>query len=248
MANANYQFIERKLPVGFYDKLDPSLLEFFCLVRGSQNVMVTDKGVIAKRKGYTLFGQDSQDTLPINSSYTWTVRNKEVTMRAYNLGLEAYYNGEYHPILPNQTQNINWQRTFGKMRFANWWDKTEGRDRLLFVNGHETIQQWTGGMTEIASWTSTTVTKKYAKQSSASNNFVFTAINRTLTQTDTDFITLGFEQGQTISITGSLYNDGIYTLDTVTTTTINKDWSIHAVPRPFPHLEHSSSGIHIIKC
>lgn len=214
MKTANFDFVERKLPSGYHDKLDDSLLDFYCLTRGSQNVLINDEGKVVKRKGYTRFGQAGSISQGVKSSKTWrTSTNTEITMRSIYDKFQAYYGGEYKTIYSGFKSKF-------KLRYDLWWDKTESKDKLLFVNGEATIKAWTGGMTEIASWTSTTVTKKYAKQSSPTNNFVFDATNKTLTQTDTDFITLGFTEGAKVSVSGSTNNNAIFTIKTVTASVI----------------------------
>lgn len=210
MTTANYDFLERKLPNGYHDKLDDSLLDFYCLTRGTQNVLINDEGKIVRRKGYTLFGQAGSLSQGVKSSKTWkTSTLGEITFRSVYDALEVYYGGQYRAIHTGIKTNF-------KMRYDIWWDKTEGKDKLLFVNGEATIKSWTGGMTEIASWTSTTVTKKYAKQSSASNNFVFNSATKTLTQTNTDFVTLGFVVGGKVSVSGTTNNNAVFTIKTLT--------------------------------
>ena len=215
MSQANYNFLERKLPQGYHDKLDDSLLDFYALVRGSQNVLINDEGKVVKRKGYTIFGQAGTLKQGVKASKTWkTSTNTEITMRGVYDAFQVFYNGQYRSIATGYKTNY-------KFRYDLWWDKTEGKDKLLFVNGETTIKSWTGGMTEIASWTSTTVSKKYAKQSSLANSFVFDATNKTLTQAlDTDFITLGFVVGNKVSVSGSVNNNAVFTIKTVTASVI----------------------------
>lgn len=214
MSKANTNFLERKIPQGYQDKLDDSLLDFYCLVRGSQNVLINDEGKVVKRKGYTLFGQSGAVSQGVKSSKTWkTSSNSEITLRSIYDALQVMYNGQYRTILSGFKTN-------SKFRYDFWWDRTEGKDKLLMVNGETTIKSWSGGMTELASWTSTTISKKYAKQSSITDPFIFDATNKTLTQSDTDFITLGFTEGAKISVTGSASNNGIFTIKTVTASVI----------------------------
>jgi len=144
-----------------------------------------------------------------NNQVTLTGVTRNINPQPPHDALEVYYGGLYRAIHTGVKTNF-------KMRYDIWWDKTEGKDKLLFVNGEATIKSWTGGMTEIASWTSTTVTKKYAKQSSASNNFVFNSATKTLTQTNTDFVTLGFVVGGKVSVSGTTNNNAVFTVKTLT--------------------------------
>ena len=206
MSQANYNFAERITPQSYQDKLDDSLLNFYCLVQGSQNVLINDEGKIVKRKGYTRFGQTGTLTQGVKSAGTWkTSSNTEITWRGVYNRFQAFYEGAYRDIAVGYKTNY-------KFRTDSWWDRTEGKDKFLFVNGETTIKSWTGGMTEIASWTATTITKKYAKESAVANSFVFNAANKTLTQISADFLTLGFKVDDKVSVTGSVNNNAVYTI------------------------------------
>lgn len=202
-------------PSGFHDKLDPSLLNVYGLTRGSYNTLINDRGNIAKRKGYTLFGQEGSQSTGTKSAWTWeNSTNQEIPLRTRYDALQVLYNDEWVDVLTGLKSNY-------KLRFGMWWDKTELKDVLLAVNSSTVIYSWTGGITEIASWTSTTLSKKYAKAASVGNTFTFSAAARTIVQsTDTDFITLGFVTGDVIRVIGTVSNNGIYTISSVTTTTI----------------------------
>lgn len=200
---------------GFYDKLDPSLLSVYGLVRGSYNVLINDRGNIAKRKGYTLFGSAGTLSSGTKSAWRWqTNSNRAILIRTRYDAMQAYYNGSYRDVLTGLKSKY-------KMRFDAWWDKTELKDRLLAVNGGTAIYHWTGGMTEIASWTVNSVTKKYTKNASGGNSFTFSATGLTITQsTGTDFITLGFVVGDVIRVLGTTNNNGTYTISAVTASVI----------------------------
>ena len=202
-------------PSGFYDKLDPSVLNVYGLVRGSYNMVINDRGNMAKRKGYTLFGSAGTLSSGTKSATRWqTNSNRSILIRTRYDAMQAYYNGSYRDVLTGLKSKY-------KMRFDAWWDKTELKDRLLAVNGGTVIYHWTGGMTEIASWTVNSVTKKYTKNASGGNSFTFSASGKTIIQsTGTDFVTLGFVAGDVIRVLGTTNNDGTYTISTVTTNTI----------------------------
>lgn len=206
----NYKFLERKLPDGYHDRLDDSLLAMFALVSGSHDVLINDEGKVVKRKGYQLFGQSGTSKKGVKTCYTWqTSTNTEITLRGVYDSIQAEYGGTYRTIASGY-------KTYYKFRYSPWWDKNEAKDKLLFVNGEATIKSWTGGMTEIASWTSTTISKKYAKESAIANSFVFNATTKTLTQTATDFVTLGFKMDDYVSVTGSVNNNAVFKIRTVT--------------------------------
>lgn len=206
---------EFKQPSGFYDKLDPSLLSVYGLVRGSYNVLINDRGNISTRKGYSLFANQGSLDTGIKSAYLWeTSTNKSIPIRTRYDAMQAYYDGEYRDVLTGL-------KTSYKMRFTTWWDKTELKDKLLSVNGSTVIYSWSGGMTKVASSTVNSITKMYAKGASAGNTLTFDATTKTITQsTATDFITLGFAENDVIRVIGTTNNDGIYTIRSVTTNVI----------------------------
>ena len=69
--------------------------------------------------------------------------------------------------------------------FADYWDATNFRSLLLFVNGTSNIYEWTGGVTTFASATSNTITKQgtttWAEEGFYNNN---TAVGDSTTQFD----------------------------------------------------------------
>lgn len=209
-----YEFAEKIKPAGYVDKEDDSLLDIFALVRGSFNTLVNDEGKIVSRKGLERVGAAGTSPQGVSNSYTWeTSTNLEIPMRFIFDKVQVLRDGVWRDVGSGYKQDVNF-------RCRPWWDRAEIKDKLLMVNGTTFVHSWTGGMAELASWTSTTVTKKFAKQSSPTNNFVFSAVNKTLTQTDTDFLTLGFAVGQTVRITGTTNNNGLFTIKTVTSTVI----------------------------
>lgn len=209
-----YEFKEKILPQGFVDKEDDSLLAIYALVRGSYNTVVNDEGKIASRKGSTRVGDAGTSTQGIKASYTWqTNTNKEIGMRFPYDKVQVLYSGQWKDVGSGF-------KTQTKFRCRPWWDRTEVKDKLLMVNGTSVVSSWTGGFTEIASWTAGSVTKKYAKQSAVANSFTFNAAGKTLTQISADFITLGFVANQSVRITGTTNNNGIFKIKTVAASVI----------------------------
>lgn len=209
-----YDFKEKIKPQGYFDKEDDSLLDIYALVRGSYNTLITDEWKIACRKGLTLLGAAGTSPQGVANSYTWeSSTNLEIPLRFIYDKVQVLRYGTWKDVGTGYKLN-------NKFRARPWWDRAEIKDKLLMVNGETTVKSWTGGMAELASWTATTVTKKFAKQSAPANNFVFNATNKTLTQTDTDFITLGFVANQVVRIAGTTNNNGLFTINTVTSTVI----------------------------
>lgn len=210
-----YEFKEKIKPQGYFDKEDDSLLEYYALVRGSYNSLISDEWKIVSRKGMTLVGAAGTSVQGCKGAYTWlTNTNREIGMRFIYDKVQILYNGAWKDVATGFTTNT-------KFRCRPWWDRTEIKDKLLMVNGTAAVQSWSGGFTELFSWTATTVTKKYAKAASGGNSFTFDAVNKTITQsTGTDFITLGFAVGQVIRIGSSTSNNGLFTIKTVTANVI----------------------------
>jgi len=209
-----YEFKEKIKPQGYFDKEDDSLLDIYALVRGSFNTLITDEWKIAPRKGMTLLGAAGSSVQGIANSYTWqTSTNSEIPMRFPYDGAQVLRDGVWRFVATGF-------KSSNKFRARPWWDRTEVKDKLLLVNGSAAVQSWTGGMAELASWTATTVTKKFAKQSQVANSFTFNAAAKTLTQIDTDFVTLGFAADQYVRIAGTTNNNGIFKIKTVAASVI----------------------------
>jgi hypothetical protein len=210
-----YDFKQRLKPQGYFDKVDDSFLEVFGLVNGTHDVLINDEGKTVWRKGMTRLGVAGTSVKGIEKAYTWqTSTNSEIALRCPYDGVQVLRDGVWRFVLTGQKIN-------NAFRFKPWWDRAEIKDKLLGVNGTTNVFSWTGGMAEIASWTSTTITKKYAKASTAGNTFTFNAAARTLTQsTATDFITLGFVADQYVTIAGTTSNNGLFKILSVTTNVI----------------------------
>jgi len=204
-----FDFREKLKPQGYRDKEDDSLLDIYSLVRGSYNTVVNDEYKIASRKGMSRVGAAGTSPQGVANSYTWeTSTNLEIPLRFIYDKVQVLRDGVWRDVGSGYKLD-------NKFRCRPWWDRTEIKDKLLMVNGTAAVFSWTGGMAELASWTATTVTKKFAKQSQVANSFTFNAAGRTLTQIDTDFITLGFVAGQTVRISGTTNNNGLFVIRTV---------------------------------
>jgi len=124
------------------------------LVEGSQNVLIDEKGRIAIRNGYTIYGAASSAINAVESNYDWkTSTGTELNLRAYDDELEFY-----------DSNKSAWTRlasAFAAVDFSfdTWWDNSEGIDLLLFVNGVDKIWEWSGGTAVLSSATANTLTK-----------------------------------------------------------------------------------------
>lgn len=139
---------------GYVNKKDITNIDGSVLVKGSQNVIINDSDKIVTRGGYTLDGAANTALTPIISSYEWkTSRGTELALRSYQGELEYRSGGIWYRLTNGWGSAVEFQ-------FAEWWDVTEKKDCLLFVNGSSNIYSWYGGVTTYASSTINTITKQ----------------------------------------------------------------------------------------
>ena len=143
---------------GYFTKIDKTAAPVGVLVSPSQNVLINDEEKIATRAGYTRDGAANDSINPVESHYDWkTQRGAERNLRGYDDELEVRF--------VNAAGTISWNRLTDSWSdvdfvFTKWWDTTEDLELLLFVVGDSNIYEWSGGMAEISSVTSNTITKK----------------------------------------------------------------------------------------
>lgn len=204
------QFTERFKPQGYREREEPSFSPGPTLQRPSQNVFVSQKGYVARRKGFSPIGTiDTTPTAGIKSAFHWvTNTNKALDVRSFLDTLQVFYNGDWLTIATGFGQNV-------KFAFDMWWNRTEVKDEMIFVNGTDEIFSWTGGLSEVFSVTTNTITKKYSAAATVPNPFTFNAAGNTLTQVSGDFTTLGFAVGDSVNVNSTL-NSGRYTIKIVT--------------------------------
>lgn len=152
----NFKLVENFL--GYQTKKDVTNVDARYLVAGSQNVLVNDGEKIVTRKGYSLDGDASAVLTPIESSYDWdTSTNVTRNLRAFDDELQYRY------VASDGT--VTWRKladgfTSALFQFDSWWNTTEKKDVLLFVNGSPNVYSWYGGITTLASSTVNTLTKE----------------------------------------------------------------------------------------
>lgn len=145
---------------GYVSKVDKTNAPEAVLVPDSQNVLINDGEKVATRGGYTIFGAAGSGSAPIESSYDWqTSTNTTLNLRGYDDELEVYV-GTVEAIAFNAWERVADSWTAVDFSFAPWWSATELFDELLFVNGLDKIQEWSGGLTTYASCTANTITKQ----------------------------------------------------------------------------------------
>lgn len=144
--------------LGYQTKKDVTNVDPRYLVSGSQNVLVNDGEKISTRYGYTLDGQANAALTPIESSYDWNTSTGTVAnLRSYDDELEYRY------VASDGT--VTWRRLADgfsgvNFRFDTWWNSSEKKDVLLFVNGTSNLYSWSGAVTTYASSTTNTITKE----------------------------------------------------------------------------------------
>lgn len=162
----NFNLITQYL--GYRNKTDITALPPGTLISGSQNVVTSDGDRVASRKGYSLDGAANPALTPIISSYDWTSAFVgERNLRTFSTKIQFRYaaTGAWMDLLTGLTDSAiyNW---------TTWWDVTNKRELLLFVNGSSNIYSWTGAISTIASATVNTVTLQDGTKTWASLGFL----------------------------------------------------------------------------
>lgn len=206
------EYIQSINPKAYINNREITNLDGQYLVKGSKNTLIKNQEKVVTRKGYIVLGDPKTINKGIQSSVDWvTSSNLKRSIRKYDDELEVFYDNEWIRIK-------NGLRRSSKPEFCSWWSATELIDLLLFVKGDNTINEWSGGITKVASVTSNTITKK-GYYSGTSIAFV-SGTPATITDSSNGFITAGFVAGQYIVISGSSANSGIFKIKTVTAGTI----------------------------
>lgn len=153
-----YQLVENFL--GYVSKPDPTNIKPENLVSPSQNILINDAKRIEIRGGYTLDGEEDSSNQPIRGAYSWlSQRGGERHVRQYDDQFEARFVKADDSIVYAAILG-GWSDTSYPKSFAPWWDNTENLEVLLFVTGNSNVYEWGGGMAEVSSVTTATITKK----------------------------------------------------------------------------------------
>lgn len=155
---------------GYRNKEEITILPEGYLITGSQNVVCTPTGMVSVRNGYTLDGQSDSTVAGTNASFDWISHTgNERNLRAANGKLQFRYVATAGDSWNGNTftaSQVYWITLLSgltaaqeKFNFAVFWNTTALQQYLLMVNGQSQIQEWSGGVTTIASVTSNTITK-----------------------------------------------------------------------------------------
>lgn len=210
-------YVETLNPLGYINNREITNLPGQYLVKGSKNCRIINQEKVASTKRYTLLGAAKTKNKGHRSSYDWkTNTGHRRSLRMNTDGdLEVWYDSAWRTL-----------KTFAyntRAEFCTWWDATELIDLLLFVIGDDTVNAWSGAITEIASSTPNSLTKKGYL---SGTTFAFNDNGSdpdTITDSANGFITAGFAAGDQITISGSNDNDGTYIVRGVAAGTLTLD-------------------------
>lgn len=142
---------------GYRNKEDISNLPPNTLVVGSQNVLTNAAELVGIRNGYVLDGPaGTQNNYGIDSSYDFLTRlGSRENLRKWGSTLEVRYT---NPV----SGAVSWIALTSLLNpanvcnFTNFWDaNTELKMFCLFVNGGNSVYEWSGGMASFASASAT---------------------------------------------------------------------------------------------
>lgn len=138
---------------GYRNKEDISNLPPETLVVGSQNVLTNAAELVGIRQGYALDGvAGNQNNYGVDSAYDFLTRIGMIqNLRKWGSALEVRY---VNPV----TKVVSWISLLNSLNpakvcnFTNFWDQnTEQKMFTLFVNGDNSIYEWSGAVGSVAS-------------------------------------------------------------------------------------------------
>lgn len=136
----NFEFNTITEFTGYNSSYDPTKIVPNFLVEGSQNVYKKRNGNIAVRDGLQRRGSANSALAGVKSAFIWnTSWGTTLPMWVADGNLQVEYNLVWYTLASGITDT--------RYVFDNWWDNTEKKDRVLMVNGNDSIQHWSGGIT-----------------------------------------------------------------------------------------------------
>lgn len=137
--------------------IDPTIADERLLVRGSQNVYKKISGTVANRPGRKRYDATDDGTLAkCNTGYVWnTSLGATFPLRVANgkLQVESSVSGTrtWYDLLTSLTKT--------RFVFAEWWDNTDKKNKLLIANGTaQTVYDWSGGIALFVSYAANVIT------------------------------------------------------------------------------------------
>lgn len=150
------------IPVaGYHAREDATLLAPNTLVSPSQNILMGVSGRLASVLGYVLDGPGStaiDSGILSNFDYTnfkGDVRNIRAGFLS-SLGNDGRIQYRYVTGTTTNWVDLMKSRTTVRMNFTQYWDTTELKRLLLFVDGSNNIFEWNGAVTTLASASNST--------------------------------------------------------------------------------------------
>jgi hypothetical protein len=123
---------------GYNSERDKTNIAENVLVAPSQNVYKDNRGLIRNRDGQKRRGSANGTLSPVSSQYVWnTSWGATYPLWITDNKLQVEIDNEWYTLLDSLTEK--------RYVFDSWWDNTEKKDRVLFVNGSDSIQHWAGG-------------------------------------------------------------------------------------------------------
>lgn len=156
-ARASEFSLKSLFKYGYRNKEDISNLPPETLVVGSQNVLTNAAEQVGIRNGYILDGAaGNQNDYGVDSAYDFLTRlGARENLRKWGPNLEVRY------VNPG-TNAVSWVNILSQLNpaktanFTNFWDATtELKMFCLFVNGGNSVYEWSGGIASFASASST---------------------------------------------------------------------------------------------
>ncbi len=149
----NFEFTKMVTEWGGYNSArDKTNIAENLMVSGSQNIYKTLSGTLAVRPGQKRRGVANSAQSPCSSKYVWNT--SWGATYTFVISEETLY-----VIIDDIWYELETNLTKTRYIFDKWWDNTEKKDRVLFVNGTSSMFHWSGGFAEISSTTTNTITK-----------------------------------------------------------------------------------------
>lgn len=137
---------------GYISSVDKTLVAANVMVRGSKNIYKKLSGTLAVRQGQKRIGAANPTHSEVSSEFVWnTSWGATYPLWVTNNTLQVMIDEVWYTLQSSLTET--------RYVFDKWWNNTEKKDRVLFVNGNNYIQHWSGGSAVIASSTINTMTK-----------------------------------------------------------------------------------------
>lgn len=188
----NFEFKIVKDFAGYNSSRDKTNLAPEYMVRGSQNIFKKLSGTLATRPGLKRRGAADVTFSPVSSEWVWnTSWGATLPVWVTNSKLQVEFGGVWYTLLSGLTKT--------RYVFDKWWDNTEKKDRLLFVDGTDNLYSWSGGIANVASATVNTITKSTGTISWQQAGFSTTAGQKKIMIAGTEYTYTGGETTDTLT-------------------------------------------------